>query len=239
MQTIALKPGFSDARLVVPNPFEGVSPDPVPEGIKASVQARDLQVCSACGFASDRFMEVVPRVTPAIVPQDYATLCRACWLIENLDVAAMNAAGDPIWAPELDQLEINRAMPYLYVQRVSPQGHGRKAIDRVLDIFKERRTEALTRLGGKKGDTFVEVLSKGSTSARPSDALLDEWDSGFRLWPLDRWIQRAGQHEFNAYPSMIAHWRRRFANETPGDFGVAAIAQDWLTRLSKTEDNRA
>jgi len=108
-----LRPGFSHQATVLANPFEGVRRDPCPEGIKSAVHSRDGYTCQACGFASDRFNETAPIADPALLPEDFVTLCRACWMVENLDRAAMLNAAKIIWAPELDQIDINLSLIHI------------------------------------------------------------------------------------------------------------------------------
>lgn len=239
MQSHELHPGFSKSELVVPNPYAGLVQDGVPERIKNSINSRDGHVCQACGFASDRFMEVVPSrhspaIESAILPQDYTTLCRSCWLIENLDLAAMYLALEPIWAPELDQLEINRTIPLIYVARQSSSPGLKETMDRLLDIFVERQHIAIEKLGGKKDDGLYEILSKDGSMAVPDKTRLDDFGDGIRFWPRDKWIQRSGQHEFNAYPGMVAHWHRMTRQGSHADFAVVTTVQDWLTRLASS-----
>ena len=129
-----LRPGYSRRDTLLANPFAGVDLDAFPEGAKSAVLHRDNHECQACGFASDRFCEIVAAVDPAFLAEDYVTLCRACWLFENLDRAAMLNAAAFIWAPELSQLEINRAAPILYTERLSKTSKARPAIENLLRL---------------------------------------------------------------------------------------------------------
>lgn len=160
------------------------------------------------------------------------TLCRACWLVENLDLAAQLTAAEFIWAPELDQLEINRAMPRLYTERTSRISKSRHAIDQLLETLKERQREATRELGFEPKVTLADILSHDGTSLTPAAEIAERLNNGFRLWPLDRWIERAGQHEYNAYQTMVAHWRRMIQTPEAGNYGASMITQDWLARLA-------
>lgn len=232
MVSHVLRPGFSDDCTVLPNPFAGVRPDQCPESLKAAVHSRDGHICRACGFASDRFNEVAAITAPAILPADFVTLCRACWLVENMDRAAMYSAAEIIWAPELDQLEINRAMPWIHVQQAATRGAANPAIVQLLESLARRKAEASRKLGHDPKAVLADILSRGGTSTTPAAEIPGKLHEGYRLWPQGRWIERVGQQEFNAYPSMIAHWRRMVKPSERGNYGAGAIAQDWQQRLA-------
>ena len=226
-----LRPGYSRRDTLLANPFEGVDLDAFPEGAKSAVLHRDNHECQACGFASDRFCEIVAAVDPAFLAEDYVTLCRACWLFENLDRAAMLNAAAFIWAPELSQLEINRAAPILYTERLSKTSKARPAIENLLKTLKERRQRANREFGVGPEDDMLKILSRDGGSIRPVDDVIEKLSGDVRLWPLDRWIERAGQYEYNTYHSMLAYWRRMIPTSEPGNYGANAITQDWLARL--------
>ena len=227
-----LEPGLSPSGVMVPNPYDGITSDDIPQGIRSAVHFRDENTCRACGFRSQRFMSVQAVAAVPLLPEDYVTLCRACWMIENLDRAAIHRSASFAWIPELTQREINSGLPLIYIERQLRSSTANAVIKNLLDTFKARSDEAHKRLGAKGRDRFFNVLSDHGKSHKARLEGIGIWDEGLRIWPLDRWIEHSGPMEYNSYPMMISHWRKSRPATPHGDRSAGLIARDWLTRMT-------
>ena len=99
----------------------------------------------------------------------------------------------------------------------------------MLDLADARRAAASEKLGGKKTDKLKDLFRETPVGTPP---FMEKLEEGFRVWPLDRMILKAGQMEYNQFPQMLAFWRSR-SGPLSGDAPRLAITvQDWLKRLS-------
>ncbi|MEM9388691.1 MAG: hypothetical protein AAGA68_26860 [Pseudomonadota bacterium] len=198
------------------------------ESLVKAVHRRDNGVCSECGFRSAKYMRVRPTREMPHSPRDYRTVCTFCWQVEHIDAAARQRSGELVWMPELDQLEINRMFPSIYVELTMPRSLVREPLGALIAVFEERKSRALQALGQDRSAS-LRGLFDGLPVGGPD--CLENLSDEFRLWPSSRLIVRTGSLEFNQFPQMLAYWRSRAGPLAGGSPHIAAETQDWLIRL--------
>ena len=180
----------------------------------------------------DTMRPVAKCAAPATV-SDFETLCAYCWLVENLHEAGRLRAARFVWLPEIDQLELNLALPkiQLRLNRVSEETD--PEIIALQELFENRAGVAAEKLSVESTNIIGEVLTAYSESPQKQNLMLNMFKSGLRVQPLAKWIDRAGQMEFDLFPKMLGNWRRQFV--TPGkmnDVHKLFSIQSWLDQVA-------
>ena len=216
------------------NPEAGNKPyeaelNPTPSKLlERAVHMRDNGTCADCGFRSAKYMRTKAIKEYPIAPADYVTVCNFCWQVDHLDAAAKQRSAELIWMPEIDQRELNRAFPAIYVERLNSRSLAPQPIRALLKLFKERRIKAMKVLGEKETATLRDLFKEYPVGTPPC---LENLSDEFRLWPLDRLIVRAGHLEFNQFPQILAFYRSKSGPLAGGAPTTAHTIHDWLQRL--------
>ncbi|AXI47320.1 hypothetical protein C1J03_15665 [Sulfitobacter sp. SK012] len=208
------------------DPLASLPLNDTPKAIETSVHQRDCNTCAECGFRSGKYMNVHAPGRGPHRTSAYRTLCNACFDVVCLDEAVKMRSVSFSWIPEIEQEELNRLMPNLYVARIGNHGPLTK---RILDIiFEERRELAREKIPYTEVGDLVKAMEEGADDAQ----LHRFFNEGLRILPLDRRIIKEGKMEFNQFPQILAYWRSRSGPLNGSADSFAVIAQDWLRRLS-------
>lgn len=232
-EVVHLKPGLRSADNPRIDPLFQVSYVRVPPALSEARRRFDRYRCITCGFVAAKYHMTYQFGASPRSLADLRTVCWACWHMMNLESAEINRSGRLIWLPELAQTELNRSMAELYVARIS-SGPPSAIAGRLLNILSARTKEIVHHVGYEDLSGFVRALREANTESERSEALLSHFKCGLRLLPLDRWIVREADIEFNRFPQMLAYWRSRNGPLYLAHDRFAVIAQNWLERLDET-----
>ncbi len=190
--------------------------------LKKEILARDNNTCQCCGFKSEKYQQILFKDSdPQNIHKDnLLTTCIYCHQCFDLTHVAEMRSGVLVWLPELEQHEINNIVKAIYIARIS-QGPIADLVRSLLDLFMERRQEAINRIS--TDDPYI--LSNVLNDYLPLKAyqMRDKKLAGLRLFPLDRRIIKESELEFNQFPQILAYWRSK-----NGPY-IGKPPQDWVS----------
>lgn len=175
---------------------------------RQGVLARDGNVCSCCGFHSEKYQEILHRNGDVDDWSDdnVHTVCIFCHQCFNLDGVNIMRSGVLLWLPEIKQADLHHIARAIYVARIS-QGPIADAARRSLDALMQRRETVKSRIGTDDPYILSMVMKDYLTDSQYSKC--DEKLDGVRLFPLDRRIIKESDLEFNQFPQILAFWRSK------------------------------
>ncbi len=159
---------------------------------------RDNYTCRFCGFRSRQYQRVVP------VEKDFATACGFCEQALFLERSGIVNSGVLIWLPEITQAELNHIVRAVYIARAEEGSEIAAAADRAFDALMARRVDAKKRLGSEDPIVLSTVLHENLTAKERVAA--SKKLEGIRLLPLDRYIVRGHNGDFDGFPQMVKYW---------------------------------
>ena len=212
----------------------GVSAISIPEALARTRNQFDGFTCNHCGFTSGKYQMTSQCGPSHRTLRDLATTCRPCWQVMNLEAAITARSAKLIWLPELSQTDLNRYMPELYAARIA-QGTPAALAKNVLSILMARcdKLKEHGEVADLKEMVGLLRTAEHKRDQAANDRVLAPFDDGLRLLPLDRWIVREKNLEFNLYPQMLAYFRSRNGPADVSGKRFALLAQDWLSLLGE------
>lgn len=172
---------------------------------------RDDHVCQFCGFQSRKYQRWYG--DEGAGADALATVCFFCLQVLRVDLVLVWKSAVLVWLPELDQAELNRAMPEIYVNRVSTRSNLGGRARELLDRMHARSAQAKARFGFDNPEDLVRRLRQDASAEADIDAMVAD---GLRLLPLDRRQVWSDGLEFNQFPQVLAFWRSADGPFAPG-----------------------
>ena len=199
----------------------GTREDSYPPAMRQLVLERDESTCRFCGFRENDYHRLACLGDNPFDSAAMSMACLFCWSAMSLDHVARMRSGVMLHLPEFSQSDVVKIARDLYIWRVSP-GPGSTEAKRLLDAMMTRRQACREQFGSDDPAQICRQVSDGALDIGQA------YESGLRLFPLDRLIVARSGMERNQFPQILLNWRQL------ADYRMMSVAEGLLQQVART-----